>query len=244
MVLAAMRLCIIIPVYNESAHVQSSLTQILSYSGKLAIPCVVAAIDDGSRDATASIIRGLAAVNPDALKLISHEKNAGYGAALRTGIAFAIDNSFDYCLFMDSDMTNHPKYLAAFCEKILQGFEYIKANRYAKDSSVLGVPWTRKAVSLFGNGLARLLYGLPLHDLTNGFRAVKTDLFRSMKLREQGFAIIMEELYWAKKLTRSFAEAPYVLTARTGKQGKTRFRYDLATYSAYLKYGLKSACNL
>jgi hypothetical protein len=141
---------------------------------------------------------------------------------------------------MDSDLTNHPRYLHLFYERIKLGCEYIKATRYAAGGKVEGVPFHHKIVSFMGNSLARILYGLPLTDLTNGFRAVKVDILKKMDLKETGFTIIMEELYWAKSLTRSFCEIPYTLTSRKKEQGITHFSYSPATCLRYLKYALKS----
>jgi len=174
------------------------------------------------------------------LAMTSHAQNQGYGAALKTGVKYAIDNGFDYVIFMDSDLTNHPRYLYLFYEKIQLGYEYIKATRYAAGGKVEGVPFLHKIVSFMGNRLARILYGLPLTDPTNGFRAVKVDILKKMNLKENGFTIIMEELYWAKSLAHSFCEIPYTLTSRNVEQGVTHFSYSPAMCLRYLKYALKS----
>jgi dolichol-phosphate mannosyltransferase len=124
---------------------------------------------------------------------------------------------------------------------MLDGVDYIKATRYGKSAGVAGVPWHRRLVSLLGNAVARQLFGLPIHDLTNGFRAVRTSILAQLALTENGFAVIMEELCQAKPLARSYAEVPYVLTSRAAGQGRTHFTYDLKTYAGYLRYALKSA---
>lgn len=235
-----MRACVIIPMHNEEKIVRESIRMILAYVKQLPPEVKLAVVDDGSKDRTRILLEECQKENLDQLILIFHPQNKGYGAALRTGIAFAIEKNFDYAVFMDSDLTNHPKYLRDFYNKMIEGYDYIKANRYACNAGVIGVPWSRRIVSLLGNKVARLLFGLPLHDLTNGFRAVKVSILGKIKLTENGFAIIMEELSLVKPLARSFAEIPYVLTSRTKDQGKTHFTYDVKTYFAYLKYAIKS----
>lgn len=235
-----MRTAIVIPMHNEEKIARESMTTILPYLRQLPAEVKLVVIDDGSLDRTRMILEQCRAQDPDRLVLIVHERNKGYGAALRTGVTFAAENGFEYILFMDSDLTNHPKYLKDFYEKISQGYDYIKANRYAPGAGVSGVPWQRRAVSLVGNKVARMLFGLPIHDLTNGFRAVKTSLIKDIRLTENGFAIIMEELCLLKPVVRSYAEIPYVLTSRSKGQGKTHFTYDLKTYFSYLKYAVKS----
>ena len=172
--------------------------------------------------------------------MLSHQNNKGYGAALNTGINYALLHKYDFVLFMDSDLTNHPKYINAFIDKMCDGYEYIKATRYGKGGSVKGVSWEYRCLSIVGNYIAKFLYKLPLTDLTNGFRAVKLNIYKQMDLKEPGFAIIMEELYNAKFITDSFCEIPYELTVRSANQGKSKFTYNLSTCIIYLKYPFNS----
>ena len=236
-----MRVCVVIPMYNEQAIAKSSTETILSYTKKLPTPVTVLVVNDGSQDTTCNILKDLQnRYKEGELQVISHPQNMGYGAALKTGIKFAIDNNYHYVLFMDSDLTNHPKYFENFYEKMDEGWDYIKATRYARGGSVQCVPWHHRVISTVGNFVARILYGLPLTDITNGFRAVKVDILRQMNLTECGFVIIMEELYQARYLTRSFCEIPFMLTSRQANQGKTHFSYGPGTCLHYLKYAVKS----
>jgi len=235
-----MRVCIIVPMYNEEVIAKSSIETILDYAKKISQFITVAVVNDGSKDTTEIIIKNLTKQNKESeLRLLSHPVNRGYGAALKTGIKFAIDYSYDYVLFMDSDLTNHPKYINDFYKKMLEGWDYIKATRYSKEGGVEGVPWTHRIISLIGNRIAKILYRLPLTDFTNGFRAVKVDILRKMNLKEPGFVIIMEELCQAKTLTKSFCEIPYVLTSRGKWHGKTHFSYGPGVFMKYFAYALK-----
>lgn len=237
-----MKVCIVIPMYNEERVARLSIETTLQYVDKLPPEITVVVVNDGSEDATEQIVEQIAGGLPMGGKvvLISHRTNRGYGAAIRTGIGFAVDNNYDYVLFMDSDMTNHPKYVERFYERMADGYDYIKATRYVKDSAVEGVPLFHRILSAAGNSVARVLYRLPLTDFTNGFRAVKVDVLRRMNLEESGFAIIMEELWHAKYLAHSFCDVPYVLTCRGDSRGRSKFSYGPRTYFQYLRYPLKS----
>jgi len=234
------RACIVIPMYNEEQIARQSIKTVLVYVKQLPPEVRLVVVDDGSQDRTRALLEECRVEEPDRLTLIFHQRNKGYGAALRTGIAFAVHNGFEYVVFMDSDLTNHPKYLSNFYNRMLEGYDYIKASRYTSGAGVVGVPWHRRFISMLGNRVARILFGLPLHDLTNGFRAVKTDILGKIELTENGFAVIIEELFLSKPLVRSYAEVPYVLTSRSEGQGKTHFTYDIKTYFTYLKYAIKS----
>jgi len=235
------RVCVIVPMYNEDRIARSSVETILQYTRRLPPVATLLIVNDGSRDKTAQIVKAAAdGLSPEDFVLISHPINQGYGAALKTGIRYAIDHRYDYVLFMDSDLTNHPRYLNDFYNKIQEGWDYIKATRYAKGSRVEGVPWRHRAISIVGNFIAGILYGLPLTDITNGFRAVRVEVLQRMTLQENDFAIILEELTQSTHLTQSFCEIPYTLTSRKEGHGTTHFSYSLKTCLRYLNHAMKS----
>jgi glycosyltransferase involved in cell wall biosynthesis len=232
-----MRLCVVIPMYNEAQIALKSLETILPYTRKLPIPTTVLVVNDCSRDETEAIVKDVIRKQADDhLQLISHPHNQGYGGANRTGIRYAIEKGFDYVLFMDSDLTNDPKYLADFCVKMLEGYDYIKATRYAKGGGFTGVPWKRRIISKTGNRVARCVSGLPITDITNGFRAVKTDILRKVELQENHFSLIVEELMKSKKYVKKMGEIPNILGTRGGDAKGTSFNYDFKTYWKYFKY--------
>jgi len=236
-----MRTCIIIPMHNEESVAKNSVKLILEYIKQIPAEITLLVVNDGSQDATKKIIEDLINKNKDShLQIISHSVNKGYGAALRTGIKFAINNQYDYAIFMDSDMTNHPKYINEFYKKMLEGYDYIKATRYLKGGGAEGVLLYRRILSKVGNFVAKILYGLPLTDFTNGFRAVKLDILKKIDLTEKDFSIIMEELFKVKYLTKSFCEIPYILTTREEAQRSTHFSYSIGTCIKYLRYALKA----
>ncbi len=73
---------------------------------------------------------------------------------------------------------------------------------------MIGVPAYRVLISRAGNLIARILFRLPISDCTNGFRALRTRLFAQMRLTENKFPIIMEELYYCAFLTDNFTQIP------------------------------------
>src|SRR5207249_2326632 len=132
------------------------------------------------------------------LILEAHPGNRGYGAAVRTGIASAQRHGFAYALFTDADLTQDPKYIQDFVVKMREGVDFIKATRYSLGGSMSGVPFFRATLSRAGNWLARRLLRVPIADCTNGFRAVKVPLLARLPLTENGFPILMEELYYVR----------------------------------------------
>jgi len=231
--------CVVVPMYNERVGAETCVRRICAVLETIPLPNRLVVVNDGSADGTGTILDRLAGEFP-ALTVLHHEKNAGYGAALRTGMRYAAESAFDYALFMDSDLTNDPADIPRFVEKMRQGYDVIKATRYSNGGRVSGVPAYRVIISRFGNALARRLYGLPVTDCTNGFRAVRTSLLRRMELTEARFSIIMEELYLCKLFAKSYAQVPVLLTNRRDQQRPTSFVYSPGVFCRYLKYPLKS----
>jgi glycosyltransferase involved in cell wall biosynthesis len=231
--------CVVIPMYNEESGAERCILAVTAQLRRMPQRSVLVAVNDGSKDRTPEILEALSQrVQP--LAVIHHPANRGYGAALRTGVDYAAAHAFDYCVFMDSDLTNDPADLPAFAVQMQRGIDVIKASRFRSGGGMRGVPWQRSIFSVSGNLIARILFGLGIKDCTNGFRAVKTSILREMDLRERGFPIILEELYHCKFLASTFSEVPVVLTSRTGEQRPTSFTYDLKTLKKYFSYAWKS----
>ena len=237
-----MKACIVIPMFNEEHGVEKCIKAVHDCVETLQSLETLIVVNDGSTDATAAVLKQL---SPDYNKLtiLNHNKNGGYGSALKTGTARAIAEGYDYVIFMDSDLTNDPNLLPQFIAKMQEGYDVIKASRYIKGGRQIGVPVWRSAISTVANRLASVLYGLNIRDCTNGFRAVKTWVLSQMDLKENGFGIIMEELYQAKFLCDSFCEVPYTLTTRAETIRPSSFVYNPQVFYRYLKYAVKSFLN-
>lgn len=226
-------------MYNEETNVERCVRAVSQELASLPQHGVLLVVNDGSKDRTGAILERLESEITE-LAVLTHATNGGYGEAMRTGFAWAAEQGLDYVLVMDSDLTNHPKYIPLFVERMLEGVDVIKASRYVPGGRMVGVPAHRVLVSVVGNRLVRWLMRLSVTDCTNGFRAVKTGLVAGMPLTERGFPVIMEELYFAKYLACSFCEIPYTLTSRLGGEGRSRFQYRPAVFWQYLKYPLKA----
>jgi len=231
--------CVVVPMYNEEPGAENCVATICAVLASLPYESKLITVNDGSRDRTGEILDRIAPRFPR-LMVVHHARNAGYGAALRTGIDTAAHGGFDYTLFMDSDLTNDPRDIPRFIEKMREGADVIKATRYSNGGRVEGVPLYRVVISRVGNGVASLLFGLPIHDCTNGFRAARTGMLAGMRLTENRFPIIMEELYWLKYLASTFAEIPVTLTNRDASLRPTSFAYKPSVFWQYLRYPLRA----
>jgi glycosyltransferase involved in cell wall biosynthesis len=224
---------------NELAGAERCVEQITRAVTSLEPRGVLVVVDDGSTDGTGALLDGLGQRNPD-LRVVHHSRNLGYGAALRSGAEEAARMQAGWILFMDSDLTNPPEDIARFFEAMAPSVEYVKASRYGAGGGVRGVPLKRRVVSQAGNAFARLLFGLPLSDLTNGFRAIRVEPFLQMPLRERGFAVIMEEAFWVQRLGLRSSEISTVLTSRDDQLRRSSFRYRPGVLYSYARYPIRT----
>lgn len=236
---AAPSLAIVVPVYNEVATIEHGLRAIVAAAASCPGRTTVIAVDDGSADASAEILERLTD-ELEGLEVARHPRNAGYGVALRTGTARAAERGFEYTAYIDSDLTNPPGDLLRIAELAAAGHDYIKGSRFVAGGRMEGVPAGRRAVSVTGNLVGRTLFGGSVRDVTNGFRAARTQLLTSWPLREPGFAVIVEELDWALRSGVEPIEFPTVLRSRTGEQRATAFAYSPRQILTYLRYPLRS----
>jgi dolichol-phosphate mannosyltransferase len=231
---------VVVPAFNEESGIAACVREVDNALATMPNRSALIVVDDGSVDATADVLAGLEDA-VERLVVLRHPGNRGYGAGLRTGVEEAARRGFDYVLFMDSDLTNDPGYLEDFAQRMADGFDVIKASRYVPGGRADGVPAWRVGASRLGNLVARTLYGLPVRDCTNGFRAVRTSLLTAIAPREKGFAVIMEELHQLRPLARTYAEVPIVLTARSSELRPSSFSFGPEAMARYLRYPLLSA---
>jgi glycosyltransferase involved in cell wall biosynthesis len=232
-------LATIVPVYNEERGIERSCQSMVAAAGRYPGDAVVIAVDDGSSDASGAILAELES-KLKLLQVCTHEANAGYGAALRTGTQRAAALGFEYVAFIDSDLTNPPDDLMKIGELANRGHAYIKGSRFISGGGMGGVPFRRRVFSEVGNAVGRTLFGTRLRDVTNGFRAVRTDLYLTWPLRERGFAVIVEELDWALQAHVEPVEFPTVLTARDDEQRASSFPYHWRMILSYLRYPMRA----
>lgn len=234
------RLAVIIPMFNEEHGAERCVREMFKVLDASLPDVPLYVVNDGSADQTPNILENLKAQYPR-LKVLHHQKNAGYGAALLTGARAAHQDHFEFGLFMDSDLTNDPQLIKVFEQKIQAGSaDVYKASRYVDGGGMSGVPLKRRMISIIGNFIASSLFGVGVHDVTNGFRAVRLAMIADVQFTERGFPSILEEMWLLKKKGAKFQEIPYVLTSRTDGDQNSKFRYNAKMFWNYLKYALKA----
>lgn len=201
------RVSIIIPVYNEEALLRKNILHICDYlrSREAHYEWEVLLINDGSKDATASIANEVAD-EIDFLTAIHHPANFGVGQALRFGIA---NTSGDYVISFEIDLAydvNHIHELLDAAESDVA--KIVLASPYMKGGTIKNVPFVRRSLSVWGNRFLSLFANREYSTLTSMIRLYDGPFIRALKLRSMGLDIMPEMLYKAMILRARVIEIP------------------------------------
>jgi glycosyltransferase involved in cell wall biosynthesis len=164
-------LSICIPVYNEEGAIRETLERCLALGDALRESGVdrfeVIAVDDGSKDRSADIIE----TEFPAVRLVRHERNGGYGAALKTGFAAS---RYPLVGFLDADATYPPEQFPALCRAVLHGrADLAVGSRMAGADSEM--PPVRRLGNAFFAGLLTLIGRAPVTDSASGMRVFRRE---------------------------------------------------------------------
>ncbi|MGI9149874.1 MAG: glycosyltransferase [Chloroflexota bacterium] len=230
------RVAVVLPMYNEAGNVKALLQRLQAVRDRSSLDLVALAVDDGSRDATHASLVQLAPRFPF-LRIVAHSRNRGLAAALRTGIVAALAERsprFDALAFMDADLTHAPEDVPRLLAPIVEdSADFVLGSRYVPGGRMRGVPWARRVISVVGNSVVRRVLDVPVGDLTSGFRAARTDVFRAISLDEHGFGIQLEGTVKAHRAGFRCAEVPITLGVR--KSGYSKMAYTRSFWLGYAR---------
>jgi glycosyltransferase involved in cell wall biosynthesis len=187
---------VIVPVFNEASVVRNVLNGLLAY-----FPNVVA-VDDGSNDGTSAEIRSTKA------RIVRHPVNLGTGAALQTGIDFAMrDTRAGYFVTFDADGQHEPADAAAMVARLRHGdVQILLGSRFL--GSAREMRSSRRALLKAARNFEWITTGLRLSDAHNGLRAFTRDFAAQVRLTFSDFAHASELLRHISKSGLRYAEHP------------------------------------
>ena len=208
---------VIIPTYNESENIERIINIILAVSSQLE----VLEIDDNSPDKTAQIVKKLSSKNKR-IHLKTRSKKLGLGTAYVMGFDYALKNGYDFAFEMDADFSHDPIELPNFIN-LLNDYDLIIGSRYVQGISVVNWPMKRLLLSYSACIFARIVTGIPVKDLTSGFKCYsKAALARVdwQKFKVDGYGFQIQSVYSVFKTGLRIKEIPIIFVERRAGESK------------------------
>ncbi len=208
-----MKVSVIMPVYNEAATIAEMVGKVLAVELGCSKELII--VDDASVDGTKeALIEALGSTN---VRVLSHDRNQGKGAAIRTGLAHVTG---DIVVIQDADLEYDPSDLPRLIAPIVSGrADVVYGNRFHGEAHRVLYFWHS-----VGNGvltlICNMLTNLNLNDMEVGYKAFRSDIFQRIRLRSNRFGFEPEVTAKVAKLGCRLYEVPISYYGRTYAEGK------------------------
>lgn len=214
-----MKICVVIPAYNEAQRIGSLVRQIEAFGLDVLI------VDDGSTDATSQ------AASSAGARIIRHEKNRGKGAALVTGFQYALETGYEAVITMDGDGQHLPEDIPKFVELArTQEADVLVGDRMHDPQNM---PWLRFRTNRFMSWLISLLARRAIPDSQCGFRLLRRRVIERLNLVTTNYEIESEMLIKAARLGYAISSVP-VRSVYRGEKSSINPYLDTLRFFRYL----------
>ncbi|MEU5435922.1 polyprenol monophosphomannose synthase [Streptomyces sp. NPDC020719] len=172
------RALVIIPTYNEAENIKPIVSRV-----RAAVPeAHVLIADDNSPDGTGKIADELAGTDEN-VHVLHRKGKEGLGAAYLAGFRWGVDEGYGVLVEMDADGSHQPEELPRLLTA-LKGADLVLGSRWVPGGRVVNWPKSREFLSRGGSTYSRLLLGVPIRDVTGGFRAFRRETLEGLGLDE------------------------------------------------------------
>ena len=209
---------VILPTYNEAENLERIVAAVLE---QLPTSRRILIVDDNSPDGTGEIADRLAAEDESVEVLHRHTKE-GLGPAYLAGFRVALDGGAQRIVEMDADFSHDPSYLPELI-RATEHADLAIGSRYVPGGGITDWGPMRRFISRGGSAYARAALGLPVKDLTGGFKCFRRIVLETINLdtiEARGYAFQVETTYRAIKEGFRVVEVPIVFRDRTDGTSK------------------------
>jgi dolichol-phosphate mannosyltransferase len=215
------RYVIVVPTYNEHDNLGrvvdalSAVRPLTPFQGDVLI------VDDASPDGTGRLADGFARTHPW-VHVLHRPAKHGLGRAYVDGFRWALEHGYSHILEMDADMSHPPSAVPRLLAAAVDA-DLVLGSRYVPGGGVVGWPEHRRLISRAGSLYARTLLGVPIRDLTGGFKCFHRRVLETINLdavHGQGYVFQIELTYRTLRMGGRVVEVPITFEDRTAGSSK------------------------
>jgi dolichol-phosphate mannosyltransferase len=218
---------LILPTYNEAENIEPLVRAVLPQLASTEFEHTILVVDDSSPDGTGAIADRLAA-ELEQVRVLHRPQKQGLGRAYLAGFGVALAEDAELVLEMDSDFSHDPADLPRLLAAT-GAADLVLGSRYVPGGGVKDWGIVRRALSRGGSTYARLLLGVPVRDLTGGFKCFHRRVLETVDLESvhaDGYAFQIELTYRAVQAGFTVAEVP--ITFRERRVGRSKMTARIA----------------
>lgn len=221
-----MRVTIVIPTYNEAENLPILVSALFS----LPLDLRLLVVDDNSPDGTDKLAEELSRKHHGKIEVLHRPGKMGLRSAYLNGFQKIFDSDAQAIVQMDADFSHDPVVLYDMA-RMLEFNDVVLGSRYVPGGSVDEKwPVWRKWLSAFGNFYARTILGLPLHDVTTGYRMWRTETLKQIpfeRIHSSGYIFLVEMIYLTHCLEFKIGESPIYFADRRFGKSKMSFKIQI-----------------
>ena len=226
---------VVIPTYNERENIERVVREVVSLGDRYR----VLVVDDNSPDGTGEVVSDLSSEFPDRVKLLSRAQKDGIGRAYVAGFQVALATDTDLIAQMDADHSHQPEDLVRLVAAA-ESADLVLASRYVDGGRTVGWPWHRKLISRAGGIYAGLILGVPVKDLTGGFKVWRREALEAIELHSihsDGYCFQIETTYRAIQKHMRYVQVPITFTDRVA--GKSKLSRRVVIEAMFMPWTLR-----
>jgi dolichol-phosphate mannosyltransferase len=219
---------LILPTYNEAENMEAILRAAVAQLASTGQEHAILVVDDGSPDGTGEIADRMAAEHPE-IRVMHRTAKQGLGRAYLAGFHEALAQGADLILEMDADFSHDPADLPRLIAAA-DAADLVLGSRYVPGGGVENWGTVRRILSRGGSWYARVLLGVPVRDLTGGFKCFNRRVLEALDLdavHADGYGFQIELTYRAIQAGFTVTEVPILFRERREGQSKMTARIAL-----------------
>lgn len=203
---------VVVPTYNEAENLPLLVERVMALSGFRML-----VVDDNSPDGTGQLAEELGHLHAGRIEVLHRAGKLGLGTAYLEGFRVALERKHRFIFQMDADFSHDPADLPRLLAELRAGADLAIGSRYVAGGGTSNWPFWRKALSRGGSLYARLILGLPIHDLTGGFRGWRRQALLGIgldRVRSEGYSFQLEMAYRCARRGCNVVEVPIIFIER------------------------------